>query len=201
LILYAFDVERSVDAKIWPEWSGGRVRLISPRTAAAVNDNRRNMFASLGGAASLLAAAPAVGRSAAVVVLGLTAWWAATIERDHQSAFERIAATLTDKRVLDAGPISIADCGAKGCADASDTVYRFAVGAASCFTVAGTHLAGEPGEAGFGTGMLVVDERGRRSLLLLDEDLRTVVAVATDGVAQRPCPQRRPSVQKAASGI
>jgi hypothetical protein len=158
------------------------------------------MLASLGGTASLLAAAPTLGRPAALIALCLVGWWAATVERDQNSAFERIAATLTDKRVLGAGPIAIADCGAKGCADASDTVYRFAVDGASCFTAAGAHLVGESGETGFGTGMLVADERGRRSLLLLDDDLRTVVAVATDGVTQRPCPQRRPS-QKAAPGI
>jgi hypothetical protein len=159
------------------------------------------MFASLAGVASLLAAAPTLSRPAALVALSLAAWWATSVERDQQSAFDRIAATLIDKRVLGAGPIAIADCGARGCADASDTVYRFAVGASSCFTAAGAHLVGEPGDTGFGTGMLVADERGRRSLLLLDDDLRTVVAVATDGVAQRPCPQRRPPAQKATPGI
>jgi hypothetical protein len=201
LILYAFDVERSVDAKIWPEWSGGGVRLMLPHRASAANDNRRNMFTLLAGIASLLGGMPPLGGPAALVALSLAAWWATTLERDQHSAFERIAATLTDKRVLGAGPIAIADCGTKGCADASDTVYRFAMGGTSCFTAAGAHLVGEPGETGLGTGLLVADERGRRSLLLLDDDLHTVVAVTTDGVAQRPCPQRRPPSRKAAPGI
>jgi hypothetical protein len=170
-----------------------------PRTVSAANDNRKNMFSLFGETASLRAAVPTLGRSAALVALCLAGWWATTLERDQQSAFERIAASLTNKRVLDAGPIAIADCGPKGCADASGTVYRFAVGGTSCFTAAGARL-GEPGDTDLGTGMLVADERGRRSLLLLDDNLRTVVAVATDGVAQRPCPQRRPS-QKAAPGI
>jgi hypothetical protein len=158
------------------------------------------MLTLIGGGVSF-AAGRGVGRAAALLALACVAWWGATLQRDQQSAFDRIAATLTGKRVIDAGPIAIADCGPKGCSDPSDTVYRFAVGSASCFSAAAAALESQRDEAGFGTGMLVADDRGRQSLLLLDDDLRSVVAVATEGVHARPCPQRRAPLQKTAAGI
>jgi hypothetical protein len=199
-MLYALDVERRIERGIWPEWSSGRVRLIRPKSASPANDNRRSVLALIGDGVSF-AAGRGVGRAAALLALACVAWWGATLQRDQQSAFDRIAATLTGKRVIDAGPIAIADCGPKGCGDPSDTVYRFAIGSASCFSAADTRLVGQRDEAGFGTGMLVADERGRQSLLLLDDDLRSVVAVATEGVHARPCPRRHAPEQKTASGV
>jgi hypothetical protein len=190
-MFHAFHLHEGIGSTAFLGWSGVKVRLIHPTANSAANDNRTGILSLIGGAYSLRAELRSLGSALPLLALALVAWWAATLERDQHSAFERIAARLTDMRLLGAGPIAIADCGAKGCADPSDTVYRFAAAGSSCFTAAGAHLVGEPGEDDLGTGMLVADERGRQSLLLLDEDLRSVAAVATVGVASRPCPQRR----------
>jgi hypothetical protein len=125
----------------------------------------------------------------AAVAAGILAWSAvATLQRRAETELAEAISHLADRRVWESGPVEIADCGAKGCVDAADNVFRFATPKGGCFIAADLdardRLVGET----LGTGFLVSDARGRFAVVLVEPTFGSLAAVAKKDVARRPCP-------------
>jgi hypothetical protein len=90
---------------------------------SASNDNCRARQELLATAASSSPLLPSLRGPVPLLAVALAAWCGvASLEHTRRSDFSQAVVNLTDKRLLDAGPIEIADCGRKGCADSSDTI-------------------------------------------------------------------------------
>ena len=118
---------------------------------------------------------------AAVALLG---WWLfVRLEQQSAERFAAAKALLADEHVLRVGAVELAGCGAHGCANRADNIYRLD-GGKKCFVVNGGALA----ENALGTGVLVADRGGGARLVFLDLESGGVTALGEHAVAPTACP-------------
>jgi hypothetical protein len=121
-----------------------------------------------------------------LLAVPLLAWWALdALDRESADRFAAAEALLANEPILGAGPIELASCGADGCGDPRDNIYRLSRN--ECFFLPD---GGAPIEPALATGILVGDE-GETRLVLLDVLGASVTALGEHPAARTACPKAK----------